>query len=75
MVDYALAKSREDAPPPPGVEFKPPLKPHRGLFILLCVVLAVWVGVLLVMYFKTVYPERHGGGGSGFSLLVDSDFR
>jgi hypothetical protein len=76
-------KVEQEAPTPAGVEFNPPLKPHRGVFILLCVVLAVWVGVLLVMYFRTVYPQRHGGTGKGFSLntgasrreLVESDFR
>jgi hypothetical protein len=47
-------------PAPAEVEFKPPLRPHKGLFITLCVVLAVWVGFLLWMYFKTVYPVRHG---------------
>ena len=56
----AKAKSRREEP----VEFKPPLKPHRGLFIGLCVAFAVWVGVLVGVYVKTVYPMRHGAGSS-----------
>ena len=48
------------APAPAEVEFRPPMQPHKGLFIALCLVLAAWVGVLLWMYFKTVYPLRHG---------------
>jgi hypothetical protein len=48
------------APQPAGVEFKPPMRPHKGLFITLCLVLAAWVGFLLWMYFKSVYPLRHG---------------
>jgi hypothetical protein len=73
-------KAEREEPAPAAVEFRPPLKPHRGVFIILCIVLAVWVGVLLVMYFKTVYPQRHGGTGKGFSMeSLDSvrqpDFR
>ena len=30
-----------------------------GLFVGLLVVLAVWVGFLLTLYFKTVYPHRN----------------
>ena len=37
-----------------------PLRPHRKLFFALLLVFLVWVGVLLAMYFKTVYPQRHG---------------
>jgi hypothetical protein len=56
----ARAKSGRDEP----VQFKPPLKPHRGVFIGLCVAFAVWVGVLLALYLKTVYPMRHGSGAT-----------
>ena len=41
----------------------PPVAPLRRrpmLFTVLLVVFVVWVGVLLAMYFKTVYPQRHG---------------
>jgi hypothetical protein len=43
----------------PEIEFKPPLKPHKRLFIGLFIVLAAWVILLLVLYFRTVYPLRH----------------
>jgi hypothetical protein len=54
--------SRGPAPAqqPAEVDFKPPMRPHKGLFVTLCLVLAGWVGFLLWMYFKTVYPLRHG---------------
>jgi hypothetical protein len=38
---------------------KPPLKPQRGLFLGLLVVFAIWVGLLLYMFFTTVWPLRH----------------
>jgi hypothetical protein len=40
-------------------ERKPPLKPRRGLFLGLLVVFAIWVGVLLYLFFTTVWPLRH----------------
>jgi hypothetical protein len=43
-----------DTPPP-----APGLKPHPVLFRSVCVVFAVWIIILLVMYFLTVYPLRH----------------
>ena len=48
----------------PAIEFEPPLKPHKKLFIVLLAAFVVWVGVLLGLYFKTVYPARHGGGAT-----------
>jgi len=38
------------------------MKPRRGLFILSLCVFALWVGVLLLMYFTTVYPHRQEQG-------------
>ena len=52
--------SREDVTPQPA-----PLRPHRKLFFALLLVFLVWVGVLLAMYFKTVYPQRHGHPSMG----------
>ena len=43
-----------DAPPPAR-----PFKPRRGLLVGLLIGFVVWVGVLLGLYFKTVYPMRH----------------
>jgi len=37
----------------------PELKPRPRLFKVLCVVFAVWMIALLVLYFWTVYPLRH----------------
>jgi hypothetical protein len=45
--------SQPQAPPPMRI------KPRKGLFILFCVVLAVWIAVLLLLYFSSVYPLRH----------------
>lgn len=36
-----------------------PFTPRRGLFVLSLCVFAAWVGVLLWVYFTTVYPSRH----------------
>ncbi len=40
--------------------FLPPPEPRRKLLVWTSVVFGVWVVCLLVMYFTTVYPERHG---------------
>ena len=50
-----------DARPTPGDAAPRPLKPRRGLFVLLLTVFGLWVAALLVMYFTTVYPHRNGG--------------
>jgi hypothetical protein len=39
----------------------PRLAPRPLLFKVLCVILAIWMAALLVMYFCTVYPLRHPG--------------
>jgi hypothetical protein len=44
---------------PAGPAFKPPLRPRPGLFYATLGMLGVWVGVLLTLYFVTVYPNRH----------------
>jgi hypothetical protein len=41
---------------PPRAE---PLKPRPRLFAAQLANFAIWVGALLAMYFKTVYPNRH----------------
>ena len=35
-----------------------PFKPRRALFLVLCGVFVLWVALLLVLYFTTVYPRR-----------------
>ena len=47
---------------PAGAPFPPPLKPRRKMFILLLLAFLAWVGLLLGLYFKTVYPMRHPKG-------------
>ena len=42
----------------------PPLKPRPKVFWVLFCAWIVWAGVLLVLYFKTVYPYRNVGGGA-----------
>ncbi|HYE17473.1 MAG TPA: hypothetical protein VEA69_03460 [Tepidisphaeraceae bacterium] len=36
-----------------------PLKPRRALFAVLLLFFLLWVGGLLWMWWKTVYPMRH----------------
>ena len=35
-----------------------PLKPRRGLFLVLCLTMAGWIAALVVMYFTTVRGRR-----------------
>ena len=61
----AAGDSRQTQKKPPqtaapvGPTFKPPLKPRPGLFYAMLGLIGVWVGVLLTLYFVTVYPNRH----------------
>ena len=52
------APAKAVAPSQPPVEFLPPLKPRPRLFYALLTGIALWVGVLLGLYFVTVYPNR-----------------
>jgi hypothetical protein len=63
------AKESRSSPPtsestekPEAVQFLPPLKPRPVLFWVLSGVMAVWVALLVVMYFTTVRPQLHGQG-------------
>ena len=49
--------SPEPTTPAPAVP-APPLQPRPTLFKVLCAAFALWVGFLVVLYFKTVYPGR-----------------
>jgi hypothetical protein len=54
----AASKPAKQAPRPPEVACKP-LKPRPKLFAALMIGFAIWLGVLLTLYFKTVYPMRY----------------
>jgi len=48
------------APPSPAKRVRP-LKPRPRLFLVLCILFALWMAALLVFYFKVVYPARPPG--------------
>jgi hypothetical protein len=54
----APAVASTPAPTEPACQ---PIAPRPKLFRLLMVGFVVWVGVLLGLYLKTVYPMRHAG--------------
>ena len=62
----SAAKTAVSKPSPrnitPSIDQVPqkPLTPRRGLLLLCVVVFSLWVAAMIVMYFKTVYPHRHG---------------
>lgn len=53
-------QGKPSASDPPTIQFAPPLKPQRKLYIISWIVFVLWVAFLLILYFKTVYPLRHG---------------
>ena len=55
-----------------GAQFKPPLTPRRGLLWVSSAILVLWVAVLLVTYFVTVYPQRHGKDAKPEAPEIDS---
>jgi hypothetical protein len=42
-----------------------PLKRRPRLFVVLVIAFLIWLGVLLTLYFRTVYPIRHPARGVG----------
>ena len=56
MIDRGVPtpKARPQAP-------ASPLRPRPRLFAALCVIFALWIAALLILYFITVYPRRHPG--------------
>jgi hypothetical protein len=42
-----------------------PMKPRRGLLVLLSIVFVCWVGWLVAMYVTTVRPRHHEEPGPG----------
>ena len=57
------AKVKASAPPtvsPGGTPAAPPpIKPRRRLLLVLNAIFSLWVLTMIVMYFRTVYPQRH----------------
>ena len=56
---------KKDAAAITGEETCQPLKRRPRLFAVLLIAFIVWLGVLLTLYFKTVYPMRYGDQPSG----------
>jgi hypothetical protein len=46
------------------------IKSRRLLLIALSLIFALWVAMMLVMYFSTVYPQRHPATSPTSSLTV-----
>jgi len=42
----------------------PTLKPHKKLFLTLCLILAAWIIALVVLYFTVVFPQGHHLSGA-----------
>ena len=58
VADRPKSKSKPQPQTPPAAPVEP-LKPQRKLFIGLLMVLAIWIGVLLALFFLTIYPQTH----------------
>ena len=57
-------KAAEDTPGPPVAPItQPPVKRRPMMFAFLIVVFVLWIALLLLLYFTTVYPLRHPAGG------------
>ena len=42
----------------PSRPLPPPIKPHSRLLVFLLLAWVAWIVVLLLLFFKTVYPHR-----------------
>lgn len=62
----AASDEAQAAPQPVG-----PMRPRRKLFFALLGAFVLWVVVLLVMYFTTVYPQRGANQRGGGSVPAD----
>jgi len=52
----ARGKDADAQSSPPGAH--QPLQPQRGLFVLFALLLIATLGIILWLYFTTVYPHR-----------------
>jgi hypothetical protein len=48
------ANATNESPPSGPFRDPVPMKPRKGLFVILMLVLAAWCGVMVVMYFRTI---------------------
>ena len=51
----------ERAPDRPAPAFKAPFKPRPRLFYVMLGLVGIWIGLLLTLYFITVFPHRGEG--------------
>ena len=35
------------------------LRPQKRLFVILCIVMALWIAALVIMFYTTVWPQLH----------------
>lgn len=56
----AAADPKDSAGKTPALPPAKPLKPRPKLFVALCMMFALWIAVLITLYFTTVYPHRAG---------------
>jgi hypothetical protein len=68
------SRSGGDSPPGGGDAPAGRLRPRPRLFIGLLILLVLWVVILLVMYFTTVYPQRHGASRIGMAQVRQAWF-
>lgn len=48
------------ATPPGPITYTTKLKPRPKLLLIVSILFALWVILLLIMYFATIYSHRHG---------------
>ena len=59
--------------PPPGDGSISQIKSRRRLLWIASLVFAIWLAMLLVMYFSTVYPRRHPATSPAPTLMLVPD--
>ena len=47
------------AAPPGPITYTTTLKPRPKLLLVLSILFALWIALLLVLYFTTIFPQRH----------------
>ena len=54
-------RRQEPSPAAPSgpIAYTTALRPHPKMLLILSIIFAVWVGLLMTLYFTTIYPTRH----------------